>query len=209
MKRFDLFFYASFVVIVCFLSWKVYGYKKIIAHLTGHIESLEHTHNSLMVNAQIPDNQKFFCGMRIPQFSLPYIDRNNSKLRFSFPEPANNSFYLFIFFTPWDCLPCFEEVPFWNELKTNFNNRLKVVGISTATSREVLRHFTVQNGISIPTLFDEGNILFTKLGLANSGITPIKILTTSKGIILQAGLTTRNDSNRQAEYLKLLEDIIP
>ncbi|MDZ7362391.1 MAG: peroxiredoxin family protein [candidate division KSB1 bacterium] len=205
MKRPD-FIYLAFLVIIGLLGWKVKDLKKTNTELIHSLENLKRDQDSLITGAQLFAHQNDFCGKIVPKFSLPYIEGHNA---FSFPGKGNNTYYLLIFFTPQDCPVCFVEIAFWDKLQTKFKDRLTVLAIGTANSCEILRHFAKANGISIPILCDQEGLLFKALRLTDSGLTPLKILTTSKGIILHAAQMIGSDLAEQDKYFKLLNDAIP
>ena len=194
MQRFDFVFYIGFVIIIALLSWKIGNLKNKISIYSS------------ATNERSSTLQNHFFGKTVPEFSLPYVD---SKGKLNFPKRKNSSYYLLIFFTPGDCYACFSEIPFWHELENKFINRLKVVGVSTANSRKMLQYFIKRNEISVPTLFDEEGLLFKELGLADSGMTPIKVLTTPKGVILHVKQTTHNNRKQQEKYLRVLDNLLP
>jgi peroxiredoxin len=206
MRRFDLIFYFGFLIIISLLGWKMQDLKKTKARLVAEVETLRHQQDSLIADSKSTVPRNSFCGKVVPDFSLFDIDSRN---KFSFQKSENKAYFLFVFITPWDCPACFAETPFWAKLQSKFANRLTVLAIGTASSRETLRHFVQSNEISIPTLFDQGEVLFTELGLVDSGLTPIKILATSKGVMLHAAQSTYNDSTKQAQYIKLLDELVP
>ncbi|GAG22960.1 unnamed protein product, partial [marine sediment metagenome] len=151
-----------------------------------------------------------FFGRQIPNFNLPIVNGNGSNSdSFIFIPSEDNKYYLFIFFTPWDCQSCFDEIPFWRQLKNKFNGRLNVIGIGAANSLNLLRHFVNKNDISILTIFDENEYLFSLLGLNESGLTPAKILVNSRGAILNLNPSTHKNNQLQQKYITLIDRIIP
>jgi peroxiredoxin len=182
----------AFFIIICLLVWKV-------ADLRGKIS---------LIHDGVPNQDcelyKYFFGKIIPEFSLRSLEGKS----FSAYKNKNTPFYLFIFFTPWDCQPCFDEVAFWQELRNRFQNRIEIVAIGTANSIELLRHFIEKNRITIYTLYDENEELFKTIGLKDMGLTPIKFLTNSRGVILHISMSIHKDELMQKQYLELLTRIV-
>ena len=180
------------------LAWKV-------AELKGYINkyNIAGDNNSSKIVNQ-------FFGRQIPNFNLPIVNKSETKSeRFIFTPGKADKYYLFIFFTPWDCQSCFDEIPFWHQLQKKFTGRLNVIAIGTANSLNLLRHFIDKNDISILTIYDENESLFSLLGLKDSGITPAKLLVNSRGAILNLNPTTHKNSQIQQKYLTQIDTIIP
>jgi peroxiredoxin len=190
MKHFDTIIYVVFLIVICLLAWKIADLKS----------KLGFTHEE-------PPNQDCqlyteFFGKVIPAFSLQGLDGK------PYSAFGNSPFYLIIFFTPWDCQSCFDEVAFWEELRDRFRGSIEVVAIGTANSIELLRYFVEKNRITIYTIYDEKEELFKAVELRDLGLTPMKFLTNSSGTILNASMSTHRDEAEQRRYLELLTRIV-
>jgi len=178
------------VGIIAILVWKIADLKNTNAQLLAYNQKLSAQIESVDRSSAL---QQRFVGKRVPMLSLVYL---NAGSRFTFPDRKNAvQDYLFILFTPEDCYSCFAEVPFWKELEQKFKDCLKVFAVGAAISREQLQYFVKRNNVQIPVLYDSESGLFKELGLAGSGITPIKILSTSQGRIIHVSRST--GENRQ------------
>lgn len=194
IPRFNSTIYCIFFVIICILTWKILDIKNKMSILNKGVGNHEY--------------EVFFdyFGESIPKFSLMSLDQ---EIIYDYDPDNNNFYHLFIFFTPWDCNSCFDEVPFWKEISERFENRLKVIGIGSSDSIEMLKHFVEKNNIKILTLYDLNNFLFLQLRLKDSFVTPIKFLTNEQGIILHISMTMKKDTLKLKKYINLLEQILP
>lgn len=76
-------------------------------------------------------------------------------------------------------------------------------------SSNLLHHFVDKNYISVLTLYDEKEQLFSDLGLKDSSITQIKIFTNSNGVILHMSPSTHQNKKLQYQYINLLDKGLP
>ncbi len=192
IKRFDFVLLVMLIIIIFLLCWK-------ISDMNGKIRK------GAILENPYTKAQKDYFGTVIPPFSLDSAIGGTS---FAFSPEEKGPFYLFIFFTPWDCQDCFKEIPFWNRIAENFGDKMRVIAIASGDSRAMIEYFVKKNGIKIPAYYDENENLFNQLGLRSNFLTPAKIITNSKGTILHISPSTRQNIKLQEEYITLLNRLV-
>jgi peroxiredoxin len=204
-KYLDIGLYFSFLIVIGVLALGVYDLRRESLHLLKENFELRKELNSKSSILKSSASYTHLVGTKVPNFSAPYVQGGTGVFRFE-PKKDNHRSYLFIFFTPTDCQSCFGEIPFWNELAQKFERSMSVVAIGTAESKEFLRYFVQSNAISIQAVFDERQNLFKRLALLDTGLTPLKILVTSEGLIVNADGSTYNRREMQDGYIVYLTD---
>jgi len=199
--RFDLITFWLPLILIAALGWYVFTLKEQKNALIAEVASLKKLHVST-------NSQYQYFNRTVPPFSLPYMSSADEQAKtksFRFHPDSSEKYHLFIFFTPFDCYSCFQEVSFWNELKNQFQTTMNIVCITTGTSVNRTRHFVTTQEILVPTLYDESGKLFRELDLLDMGITPIKILTAPNGVVIHASKSTFDNTLLQNDYLEVCQ----
>jgi thiol-disulfide isomerase/thioredoxin len=139
----------------------------------------------------------------VPQFEMPIVNGNG---RYIYTPNNYNRYYLFIIFTPWDCINCLKEIPFWNAIEKKIGNKIEVIGISTAENIRLLKYFIDNNNVQIITLYDEKEIIMGHILSNAKNMTPIKVLVDKSGTIIDE--TPSLNGKAQVEYLNRIKKII-
>ncbi len=189
-KHFDTILFLVLFVIILFLSWK-------LAEFRG-----DRLGDSNAVNPGSELTDMFFAKV-IPEFSLRSLEGGY----YNYFHRSNDKYAVVIFFTPWDCQSCFDEVPLWNHLSLAFRDRLEILAIGTAKTFDILRRFVEKNDIKVKALYDENELLFRILGIKDLGITPIKFIVDSRGIIIHVSTKTPKDAPSQQQYIGLIDTL--
>lgn len=198
VKRYDIILYAAFFLLVLYLAYEILTLRTQV--YDANIALSQRRHTTVYDNNSIHS----LTGSYFPGFTFPFVDSIDT---LTFPEANGKSFYIFVLFTPFDCPVCFKEIPLWNYLGNHLEFPVEVIGIIASETKEMASHFVTNNEILIPVLFDEKGELLDNLNILYSGLTPLKILTTSNGYILNISTTTYDDALEQTRYKDLLSQI--
>ncbi len=202
------FYSISKIIFVCAASiLLIFAWRLTTANktLSANIRSLIAENRSLKIQADLTDAKYSLIANRVSYFKLKYIDSDS--IYHYYPNKSDN-YTLLIFFTPIDCGTCLQEIPFWNEIHNKFRDRLNVLGIGAYEDVNTLFRFIKTENIKIPVLFDKNSNLFINMKLDKLGGTPIKVLLSKDGIIINVMKSTFNNLREQKKYIEQLRKIV-
>ena len=88
-----------------------------------------------------------------PHFDLEALDGQRIKM-----SDLEGQFVVLNFWATW-CVPCMNEMPELQKAHLSSKNRIKIVGINLAESKEVVGEYIRGKGFSFPVLLDDyGNV---------------------------------------------------
>lgn len=173
------------------------------AYLSATITDLE---------ARIPDPivllQSRLLGRQLPPLEFPRIHGDETATFHSVAGASSRRWHIVILFSPFDCLECFREVPFWSELGNLAPDELSVIGVATGQGTTGMREFIGRENVEIPVLLDAGGELFKELQVETGIVTPLKLLVTPHGLVVGAHRTTFDDATAQEEYAAFVRSIV-
>ncbi len=205
MKKFSIIAKIIFILAVVLLIFRTWTQSNNNKALSSTIRNLKAENRSLKIQADLTAAKYSLISRRIPGFKLKYIDSDSFYI---YPSKDFNKYLLLIFFTPLDCGTCLQEIPFWGKIRTQFQDRVTVLGIGYYDDYSTFIHFVKKEKISIPVLFDEANEYSKTLNLDTIGATPLKVLITKDGLVINLKSSTFNNPKEQDKYIERLNEIV-
>ena len=139
---------------------------------------------------------------QIKPFTLPTADGAS----FSFPADLKESFVLFVPFTTHDCYLCYREIELWNTFLPDAAVTIKVIGVLADATPQQARYFIEKQDIRIPVVLDDGT--FFETNRIQGKVTPLKILATREGYLLDVSGTTYNQPALKEKYFARLKNVL-
>lgn len=178
----DVLFYAAASLVLAAIGMRMLQIDGINGRLRAEI---------VRVRAEIPtENERLWMrsfGIRFPK--LPTVSVEGSAPSGPVDGPRRRCWTLVIAFEITGCGSCGSEAPFWNQLATRFEDRLRVVAVAATSTSEQAAAFARANAMSIPVLADpDGSLLGREdlqpiFGQANL---PIKVVLNDVGAVIFA-----------------------
>ena len=205
MKKFSIITKIIFILAVVFLIFRSWTQFKTNKALSATIRNLKAENRSLKMQSDLIAAKYSLISRRIPGFKLKYIDSDSFYI---YPSKDFNKYLLLIFFTPLDCGTCLQEIPFWGKIRTQFQDQVTVLGIGYYDDYSTFIRFVKKEKINIPVLFDEANEYSKTLNLDTIGATPLKVLITKDGLVINLKSSTFNNPKEQDKYIERLNEIV-
>lgn len=142
----------------------------------------------LQTNPNTTDSTIALIGKKISVSELQTLEGNPLHLT---QLPGN--YKLMIFFDT-QCVYCQKDLPLWNNIIKNAENRqIDVLGVTSEENYNDISEYVLENNLQIPIILDKQKQLFSEMDVVS---TPTKILLSDDLRILQVwhGWTTRQSS---------------
>jgi hypothetical protein len=148
-----------------------------------------------------------FVGKIAPRVELPQVFGEGTA---AMPGLGADSavWHVLILFTPFDCLECFAEVPFWRQLRDLAPGHLGVLGVATGHGAVGIREFLQREKVGIPVFHDPEGELFEAIGVEAGVVTPLELLVGPGGVIFGADRSSFGDRNVEEAYERSLRLIL-
>lgn len=190
-----------YLVIILLLSWKILDLHQTNSDLVKLINEKQNDNELVLTNKA----QSIFTNTSL-QSTYEVLDISSYEV-INLPS-SGSKLNLFIFFTLNDCVSCFEEIPFWNELYLKYGEVIETYAIAYGDSPEKIEYFARSHGIDLPVYFDKESTFFNDLSIVKGGHTPLKVLVDSLGKVIYTQQTTRTNREFQNAFISFIEERI-